>query len=322
MSRAERLAEGIYWDRSWNPFTGCTPFPEGSTGVREGCRNCWAKRMAARLRGRCGYPADEPFRPTFHLDRLNQVNSRQKPQVIALCFMSDPFHGEHELGDIYQMIDKVIECSQHTFIALTKRPEDMRDILDCQGTTIPNLVGGISAWDQPSLDRMAPILLETNLATRIVSLEPTLGEVFLGQSGSVELYRPGYKQGEPVDLIRDPNFPQLRGRGLIDGLIMGGESGPRARPMHPGWARSVRDQCQAAGVPFFFKQWGEWIPASHVSMGNMRIPSNTIERCRNSQDHQYRFPDGTKMLRIGKKAAGRLLDGLEWNLLPEIINEK
>ncbi len=233
--RADRLAKGIYWDRSWNPFTGCTP-------AGDACLNCWAKRMANRLKGRCGYPADEPFHPTFHPNRLSQVNSKQKPQVIALCFMSDPFHGEHELGTIYRMLNKVIECSQHTFIALTKRPENMRDILDCYGKPFPNLVGGVSVWDQESADRMIPILLETNLVTRIVSLEPCLGPVdFMGY------LHPGFTE------FRERSTP-IAHHEKLDGVILGGESGPGARPMELEWARDVKNQCEAADVPLFIKQ--------------------------------------------------------------------
>ena len=245
MSRADRLAKGIYWDRSLNCFTGCSP-------VGAGCDNCWAKRTAeGRLRGRCGYPADEPFRPTFHPERLSQVNSKQKPQVIALCFMSDPFHRGHDIGAKFRMLDKVVECRQHTFIALTKRAEEMRDVLFAQTyasneNPIPNLVGGVSVWDQESADRMIPLLLETNLATRIVSLEPCLGAVDFP-----EYWFPKTNKGGLQD---DGSYKIPSKRIGIDGVILGGESGPGARPMQLAWARDVKNQCEAAGVPLFIKQ--------------------------------------------------------------------
>lgn len=295
MSRADRLAKGIYWDRSWNPFTGCSP-------VGDGCLNCWAKRTAeTRLRGRCGYPADEPFRPTFHPDRLNQVNSKQKPQVIALCFMSDPFHGEHGGGAIYCMLEKMIECSQHTFIALTKRFEDMRDILDCSGTTIPNLIGGVSVWDQESADKMIPILLQTNLATRIVSLEPCLGAVNFGNWITKPMEGKSAFTGEKVTF-----------RNALHGVILGGESGLGARPMHPDIPRSVRDQCVEANVPYFFKQHGEWLHESQYGLSG-----EELTRILTVPKHEW--PDGTYSYRVGKKAAGRLLDGRTWDELAKMM---
>lgn len=341
MGRADRPAKGIYWDRSWNPFTGCSP-------VGDGCLNCWAKRTAeGRLRGRCGYPADEPFRPTFHPERLSQVNSKQKPQVIATCFMSDPFHEEHDPVKICDMMDAIIECSQHTFIALTKRPEAMKPFLDYYPNPIPNLIGGVSVWDQESADRMIPILLGTNLATRIVSLEPCLEAVNLAQI-------PTFDEDNEEDGLLFPlageficegrNEPLPHKDGALDGVILGGESGPGARPMHPDWARSVRDQCQAAGVPFLFKQWEEWAPGYNKNKLNCCISNHhspNLEMARyqkkkgqyllddpicmepdrsvyGAHSHPYR-EQCERMTRVGKKAAGRLLDGVEHNELPEMM---
>ncbi len=325
MNRADRLAKGIYWDRSWNPFTGCSP-------IGAGCDNCWARRMAHRLRGRCGYPADEPFRPTFHPERLDQVNPKQKPQMIALCFMSDPFHDEHLDMDIYWMLKTIRKCSQHIFIALTKRAGRMKFILDSGIQPIPNLVGGVSVWDQKSADRMIPTLLQTNLATRIVSYEPALGAVD---------FTIRYNAGR--DIIH--NMDSLRGYGgwgdynrskyKLDGVILGGESGPGARPMHPGWVRSVRDQCQAASVPLYFKGWGEWIPCERYGDAqgtrywkdsDMCSPKGAYKEHNFTQKiYPYGPDDGfveelaVKMLRVGKKAAGRLLDGRTWDELPEVL---
>ncbi len=317
MSRADRLAKGIYWDRSWNPFTGCTPFPEGSTGVREGCRNCWAKRMAYRLKGRCGYPADEPFRPTFHPERLSQVTPKQKPQVIALCFMSDPFHENHVDEDILMMLEIIEECHQHTFIALTKRPYEMGIFLNGRMNPIHNLIGGVSIWDQESADRMIPILLETNLATRIVSLEPCLGPVDMS---SLEMGGPRYLgrfvchecEDEPNGYechccLMDTEVTKVEHG--IDGVILGGAG---ARPMQLEWARDVRDQCQAANVPFLFKQWGGYCPPGQLS-------PEEFEKWKNVGDLAWDDRPLDLPFRVGKKAAGRLLDGRTWDELPEVM---
>ncbi len=304
MTRADRLAKGIYWDRSWNPFTGCSP-------VGAGCDNCWARRMAHRLKGRYGYPADEPFRPTFHPERLSQVNSKQKPQVIALCFMSDPFHEGHGLVDtIWRMLGRINACPQHAFIALTKRPERMRKTLlgyIRHGEPIPNLIGGVSVWDQESADRMVSILLQTNLATRIVSLEPCLGLVDLGLPGICP---------------KDWGMGYIDVGSLIDGVILGGESGPGARPMHPDIPRSVRDQCQAAGVPFYFKQWGEYIPDTQYWWGGRWMPPVPNSKIITGEAPNFALKKpGFDYLRLGKKATGRLLDGRTWDELPEVMKD-
>lgn len=306
MSRADHLAKGQYWKRSWNPFTGCTP-------VGAGCDNCWARRMAYRLRGRFGYPADEPFRPTFHPERLDQVNSKQKPQVIALCFMSDPFHEGHLPWTTFKVLRKVLECSQHIFIALTKRYDEMKYVLHIYtdsengGKPIPNLIGGVSIWDQSSADRMIPILLQTNLATRIVSLEPCLGAVDL------RAYLPAIIKDGHLVTIKDSGFYGLN---RLDGIILGGESGPGARPMHPDWARSVRDQCQAANVPFFLKQIGEYLD---IDTAIKRKFLTTYEGTPKYQPYAriegYELP----FVKVGKKAAGRLLDGVEHNEMSEVM---
>lgn len=142
---------------------------------------------------------------------------------------------------------------------------------------LPNVWLGISAEDQPAADERIPLLLQCPAAVRFVSCEPLLGPISLGMLGTRENWRPVY------DGIR--------------WVIAGGESGPKARPMHPDWVRSLRDQCQEAGVPFFFKQWGEWLP--HVDTVREELPTKD------------------QFTRVGKKAAGRLIDGREWNECPE-----
>jgi len=232
----------IEWaDEVWNPVTGCTP-------VSEGCENCYAKRMANRLRGRFGYPVDDPFRIAFHPDRLDQPLRRRKHRRIFVCSMSDLFHENVPLDYQMRIFERMSRAKQHIFIVLTKRPQNMLQFArDCglipwpftppppmmatpSGVIWPeNVWPGASVENQKRADERIPILLQIPAAVRFVSIEPMLG---------------------PLEISAFPG---------LDWVIVGGETGPGARPMHPDWVRSVRDQCQEAEVPFFFKQWGGWL---------------------------------------------------------------
>lgn len=255
----------IEWtEKSWNPLSGCSP-------VSEGCRNCYARRMAQRLRGRAGYPADDLFRVTFHPNRLEEPLRMRKPRRIFVCSMGDLFHPDVPDEWIDQVFAVMALCSQHTFQVLTKRPGRMAEYLrggregdiDLWGGRWPSamhiIVGessptafplrnvwiGTSIEDQRTADVRISHLLRTPAAVRFVSVEPMLGPVDLIRAG----LRPAWKA--------ERGTPPMRPLGTnIDWVICGGETGPGARPMHPDWPRSLRDQCQAAGVPFFFKKMG------------------------------------------------------------------
>jgi len=179
-----------------------------------------------------------------------------------------------------------------------------------------NLHIGVSVEDQATADARIPLLLQTPAAVRWVSAEPLLGPVDFTKVGS---YR-----GETLSALEEIVGHVERPR--LDWIVCGGESGPGARPMHPAWARNIRDQCQAAGVAFLFKQWGAWAPDG-VDFVAHDDPTQvgTIERLQSS-DGEYavawtrqagRVSEGIQLRRVGKKAAGRLLDGREWNEFPE-----
>ena len=308
----------IEWaTESWNPITGCTP-------VSEGCEHCYARRMAQRLKGRFGYPEDDPFRVTFHPDKLDQPLHWKKPRMIFVCSMGDLFHkdvphhtyieNEVPVNHIYITAKR---CPQHIFLILTKRPKVMKSFfswITAFGGKIPdNLWLGVSVENQQRADERIPILLQIPAAKRFVSIEPMLGPVELDHK-----YRRRWNDKIPAWemswMLQD-----------LDWVICGGESGPGARPMHPDWPRSIRDQCQAAGVPFFFKQWGEWAPTFGSCKTGM-----PLRICRGGQVEPLQFTGnallydsflmfGTEYVigKFGKKAAGRLLDGREWNEYPE-----
>lgn len=241
----------IEWaDKVWNPVTGCTP-------VSAGCANCYAKRMSKRLAGRCGYPKDNPFAVTLHPKRLDEPLHWKKPQRIFVCSMGDLFHEDVPAAFSKKIFDTIKRADQHTFIMLTKRPHQMcsdvaaYSVFYNGNNLLPNLYIGVSVEDQATADERIPHLFKLKACCPslkiIVSYEPALGPVD---------FKPYLSRAVPPDHDGGTGYMTAG----LDWVIMGGESGPRARPMHPDWARNARDQCKAAGVPFFFKQWGEWLP--------------------------------------------------------------
>ncbi|HYH67435.1 MAG TPA: phage Gp37/Gp68 family protein [Urbifossiella sp.] len=222
---------------------------------------------------------------------------------------------------LFDLIDATLNLD---WLLLTKRPQNIWDLtpgtgwVDAEHRAWPvreNVWFGTSVENQAAADERIPHLMKVPAAVRFLSMEPLLGPVDLGSWYTIAEFRRliaedvarGHYDPERLRLIQDPHTFETIGseEELLPGLhwvIAGGESGHGARPMHPLWARQVRDQCQAAGVPFFFKQWGEWGPGA---------------RCDHPKADYYWFqPDGTLVSRFGKKAAGRLLDGQEFSGFP------
>ena len=321
----------IEWtDATWNPIRGCSR-------VSEGCRNCYAERMAARFSGR-GQPYEGLARMTADGPRWTGA-VRMVPAAMGLPLrwrrgrrvfvnsMSDLFHDGLDDEEILAVFGVMQAAGHHTFQVLTKRPARMRALMSGDGDHATeageaasrafgeggssslsfgagggwppkNVWLGVSVEDQVTADARIPELLATPAVVRFVSYEPALG---------------------PVDFSRwlesmEPDEDAVGPAQMPDWIIVGGESGPGARPMHPEWARSVRDQCRGAGVPFFMKQWGEWGPRD--------LPWETdTEASEAAGGIAYPHVDpltggSVAMVRVGKGAAGRLLDGREWNEMP------
>ena len=281
-----------YLTHTWNVTHGCTP-------VSDGCKNCWAKGMAERLA--CmptpGYSPDDPFKVVFCPEKLDEPLRVKKPAAIGVSFMGDLFHANIPFGFVCAVFGIINKTPRHKYIILTKRPERMVEFdrwlriehhLDRDWPE--NIIAGTSIEDQKTADERAPELLRVRAACRMVSYEPALGMVNLTEW-----------------FYKTPHIDKYR----IDGVIMGGESGHNARPMHPDWARSMRDQCADAGVDFMFKQWGEWKPWEQSDGDSTRYQCN----------YTRVTPDGHNklMIRVGKKAAGNLLDGVVHDTLPEIL---
>jgi protein gp37 len=281
----------IEWaDEVWNPVTGCTK-------VSTGCQNCYAERVAGRFWG------ERKFTDVrVHKERLDDPLRWKKPRRVFVNSMSDLFHKDVPFDFILRCWMAMAAADQHTFMILTKRPDRMHLFLNewlpgawglatmslqLLDQPLPNIWLGVSVENQKAADERIPLLLDTPAAVRFVSCEPLLGPVRLGK------WLPYYDPTQHYAL----DMPSMKGK--IDWVIAGGESGPGARPMHPDWARGLRDAAQLAQVPFFFKQWGEWREAGQ----SVEVEGNWVTQ-------------GTVMQRVGKKAAGRELDGRTWEEFP------
>lgn len=208
----------IEWtEMSWNPVTGCSK-------ISRGCKNCYAERMAIRLRAMGQKRYRNGFAVTLQPDLLDQPDRWASPRVIFVNSMSDLFHEKVPLDYIQRVFATIERNPHHIFQVLTKRSSRLAD---CAGRLRwpPNLWMGVTVEDSAFLYRVDD-LREVPAAVRFLSCEPLLG---------------------PMD-----NLPL----GDIDWVIVGGESGPGARPIDASWVRSIQKQCEAQGTAFFFKQWG------------------------------------------------------------------
>lgn len=350
----------IEWtDATWNPITGCSV-------VSAGCKHCYAMKLAGtRLQhhpSRAGLTHDTKNGPVwtgevrFNEQWLDQPLRWKRPRMVFVCAHADLFHESVPDEWIDNVFAVMALAPQHTFQVLTKRADRMRDYMNdsarveairkvadgdiderevCRTWPLPNVWLGVSVENQAAADERIPLLLDTPAAVRWISAEPLLGPVDLsriqyeviGPSGSVHYRRPL----TDTKLLNEAKATPGYSAASLDWVVVGGESGPKARPMHPQWARDLRDQCAAAGVPFLFKQWGEWVPRSscyHTFEDGRACadidPSATEWPCirmnENGGDgHRLEDEDGgdsAYMQRVGKKSAGRLLDGVQHDGYP------
>lgn len=325
----------IEWtDATWNPVTGCAK-------VSQGCKNCYALRDWARMSAnpKTVYYGRQFSDVQCHPERLDQPLRWSKPRLIFVNSMSDLFHEAVPDEFIRAVFGVMALAPHHTFQVLTKRPERMLSFMRMvegssiyrhedpmfssitarfkngypeQSWPLKNVWLGVSVENQAAADERIPLLIQTPAAVRWISAEPLLG---------------------PIDLRRSTGYPWIGGKfadgrkfdGLLDWVVVGGESGCNARPMHPNWARSLRDQCKAADVPFLFKQWGEWAPRSGELTGGGTNFSDLDPECKkwpdiirlgehglNTRISENCTDDAGEEVfvqRVGKKLAGRLLNG-------------
>lgn len=333
----------IEWcDATWNPVTGCDE-------VSPGCDNCYAKTLAERFRGTEGHYFEQGFDVVLRPDKLTLPLRWRKPCKVFVNSMSDLFHAKVPDEYIARVFAVMAMTPQHTYQVLTKRHGRMRSLLSSEGFRpwveafveemladgevrytwpLSNVWLGVSVEDQKRADLRIPALLETPAAVRFLSCEPLLGPVDL------------YRHMPAVDYW-DSRETEEWG---IHWVIVGGESGHGARPMHPTWARQLRDQCSASGVAFHFKQWGEWGPApwrvdraegesveDYKARAEATCATHAYAIWADQYGHEAYAPDHkpwsaertslgdehASIRRWGKKHAGRELDGRTHDEFPE-----
>lgn len=252
------IASKIEWtDSSWNPITGCSP-------ISEGCDNCYAKRMALRLAGRCGYPKDYPFAVTFHERHMEDPLHWKKPRKIFVCSMGDLFHPEVPCDWIWWIFGTMLECPQHTFMVLTKRPgraeKILREMCLASGRRLPeNCWLGVTAENQRNADERIPTLLDIPAAVRFVSVEPMLGPVDLSDYLSIPCRSCNHSGNIIIAMNDNGRCCVCDGKRFVRPLhwvICGGETGPRKRTCEPGWVNDLSQQCKRVNVPYFGKKFG------------------------------------------------------------------
>lgn len=345
---------GIEWaDATWNPIVGCTIVSPGCTHCYAMGQAARIERMqpgshyagttrpskaGAVWSGKLALAPEHILAQPLHWRR---------PRRIFVNSMGDLFHEDAPDAWIDRVFAIMALAPQHTFMVLTKRSARMRTYLSQAGAILrdrwarafepgtlpiaqhqidawlsisastkhralygarlvplplPNVWLGVSTEDQRRAADRVPDLLATPAAIRFVSAEPLLGPINYRR---IRIAPDHHMMLDALDgyAITDSIAGSGQERAKLDLVIAGGESGPKARPMHPDWARSLRDQCATAGTAFFFKQWGEHITAAWAPS---HIPIS------------HAFDDGYQMIRVGKRAAGRLLDGVEHNAMPEV----
>jgi protein gp37 len=272
--------------------------------------------------------AYEGQKPILDEKELEAPLRLKKPARIGVQFMGDLFHEDIPDSFVVRILNVAFaRANKHQYFFLTKRPERMEHILQrvwldsCGGILADKskrLWLGVSVEDQQTADERIPILLQIPAAKRFVSVEPMLGPVKL-------LYK-WLSDSRPHLKTFDLGSPAQTLDGGIDWVVCGGESGPKARPIHPDWVRSLKNQSQAAGVPFFFKGWGEWSstkPELFYRRSKRRWSHETETFMPDGYHYNALKPDELldsnmiTMYRVGKKKAGRLLDGKIWDETPK-----
>lgn len=351
----------------WNPVRGCTRVSPGcgGPGPHGGCyAESMAARFSKPGMWGHGYAEMQNGKPRWtgkvelQEDRLLMPLSWKKPAKVFPNSTSDFFHEALPDSDIDKLFAVMALCRRLTFQIPTKRAERMRQwfadperannvglaMLAIAGTLpqghrriawpLPNVWLGVSAERQQEADERIPRLLQTPAAVRFVSAEPLLGPIDLSGfmwpvcgwwRGPHNSYAAAMAAGAECGLKRQALVHASAT--FLDWIIVGGESGPNARPMHPQWARDIRDQCKAAGVAFFFKQFGEFAPGATREWPRDQVADGTPYLA----ETQTVFgkpaylaltgqpqPIVTLLERFGKKAAGRLLDGIEHDEFPQV----
>jgi len=285
-----------YKGETWNPIVGCSK-------ISDGCKNCYAEKMANRLahNPKTNFDYAEVItngkwngKTTLSHTGLFKPAGWRLPRFIFVCSMGDLFHESVRFYDIDRVFEQMMLHPRHIYIVLTKRAERMAEYFGGKGfpAFVPaekraHIFLGVTAENQEQVNARLPHLIRIPAAVRFVSVEPMLSQVDI----SIWMCS-GYDE---------PPFDDV-----VNWVICGGESGHHARPLHPDWVRSIRNQCERAGVPFFFKQWGEYAPWT-LTNGNQH------------PNHEAYHPDvNLGYDKVGKHKSGNLLDGVKCEEYPQI----
>ena len=319
-----------YKGETWNPIIGCSK-------VSKGCENCYAEKMAVRLAHIATtsyygavtkqHSFAEPYEWNGKTHLIDPIVFKplhwRKPRVVFVCSMGDLFHESTPftwIDHVYKTMEHVEVFEKHIFIILTKRAERMLEYYEYRKANSMDyghswIWLGVTAENQEQANKRIPHLLQIKAPVRFVSIEPML---------------------EPIDFYDVQNGSQFHNvltgvldittsqSGILgdklDWVITGGESGHSARPMHPDWVRSIRKQCKNAGVPFFFKQWGEWIPAISIpkEWGHPADIKGKHSWVNKSDGKSTGEGEGCMVIKVGKHRSGNSLDGEKYEAYPAI----
>ena len=316
-----------YKPETWNPIIGCDK-------ISPACEHCFAEIMANRL---SGMPKTSYYKKVitngkwngktvFAESQIMKPLNWKTPRMIFTVDMGDLFHETVKYSWIDRVFEVMNKCPQHIFILLTKRPENaVKYLVDRLGSLSNiskkedgNTWWGVTVENQEQANKRIPILLQIPAAKLFVSIEPMLGPIeltdikyFNAFYGDIKLNSlKGYTMYESINSGM-PCFTECE---KLDWVICGGETGHKARPMHPDWVRSLRDQCKAADTPFFFKQWGEFLPSCQTP--------NKVFFGMHKREVQFQSPHNpSKMntyLKLGSKDSGNWMDDDKHHEWPQI----
>lgn len=322
---------GIEWtDHTFNPWVGCTK-------VGPGCDGCYAEAWAKRAGAAAGVTWGGERRRTSAKNwqlplKWNAQAAREGRRFRVFCAsLADVFDNQVPPAWRAELFALIQQTPHLDWLLLTKRIGNVQAMIEAPGMQKdglpPNVWLGATVVNQAEADRDIPKLLAVPARVRFLSIEPMLGPIDLTRiklhKGGIDLAAdapPEWRSVREVAVVMNAlKGPKQLGMAPLSWVICGGESGPAARPMHPDWARSLRNQCAAAGVPFLFKQWGEFFPDPDDDRGVRPIGITTAgELLTNNAAFNAHMGDAELMFRVGKKSAGRLLDGRTHDEFPEV----
>lgn len=284
----------IEWtDYTWNPVTGCNK-------ISAGCRSCYAETIATRFWGKRKF-TDVQMHPE-RLSEPNKMGIKLHGKKVFVCDVSDLFHDDVSFEFIDDVFAQILACYDTTFQILTKRLQRALEYFERNEFVWPfdNLWIGVSCENQEQADKRIPVLLQIPAAVRFLSCEPLIGPIDLS---CIAPETPGNRLGSINCLTGEENgfYSANKLYNKIDWVIAGGESGHNARPMHPDWVRTLRDQCASVNVPFFFKQWGAYVPW---------VDQSTTKK--------VWLDDYYAMIKVGKSKSGNMLDGKQHLEFPNL----